>query len=104
MQTCNCPMMTKGELNALVQSDDGARREEAIAYLVSMLTSGDAAERRHCYELFGDGVAAALFRPCLNYGSLARGFTDPLVDIVVRTVETWAALRREDSREQAEVP
>jgi hypothetical protein len=96
-------MMTKGELNALVQSDDSAEREEAIAYLVSPLTSTDAADRRHGYELFGDGVAATLFRSCLNYGSLASGLTDPLVDIVARTVETWAASRKEEPRGPAEV-
>lgn len=97
-------MITKAELNALVQSDDSAKREEAIAYLVSLLTSTDAAERRHGYELFGDGVAAALFRSCLNYGSLASGFTDPLVDIVVRTVEAWAASGEAGRRGPAEVP
>jgi hypothetical protein len=97
-------MMTEGELNALVQSDDGAKREEAIVYLVSLLTSTDAAERRHGYALFGDGVAATLFRSCLNYGSLASGFTDPLVDIVVRTVENWAASREDERHSRAEVP
>lgn len=90
MLSCSCPVMTKDEVNALVQSEDSARREEAIAYLVRLLTSTDVADRRHGYELFGDGVAAALFRSCLNYGSLAGGFTDPLVQIVVRTVEAWA--------------
>jgi len=95
--------MTRGELSALVQSDDGAKREEAIAYLVSLLTSADAAERRHGYELFGDGVAATLFGSCLNYGSLASGLTDPLVDIVARTVEAWAASRKEEPGGPAEV-
>jgi hypothetical protein len=97
-------MMTKGELNALVQSDDGVKREQAIAYLVSLLTSADATERRHGYEFFGDGVAAALFRSCLNYGSLASGFTDPLVEIVVRTVEPWAATREANRRDPTGVP
>jgi len=104
MLTCNCPMMTKGELNALVQSDDDAKREEAIAYLVSLLTSTDASERRRGYELFGDGVAAALFRSCLDYGSLAGGFTDPLVAIVMRAVETWAASREARGCDPSEAP
>jgi hypothetical protein len=93
MLSCNCQMMTKSELDALFQSDDAARREEAIGYVVGLLTSMDAAERRHGYELFGEGVADALFRSCLNYGSLTGGFTDPLVAIVKRTVEAWAASR-----------
>ena len=104
MPTCNCPMMTRGELGALVQSDDGAKREEAIAHLVSLLTSTDAAKRRHGYELFGDGVAGTLFSSCLNYGSLASGLTDPLVDIVARTVETWAASHKEEPHDPAKVP
>jgi len=90
MVSCNCQMVTKDELKALVQSEDAADREQAIGYLVSLLTSANSADRRRGYELFGEGIAAALFRSCLNYGSLAGGFTDPLVAIVRRTVEAWA--------------
>ena len=93
MSACNCQMITKGELNALFQSEDTARREEAIGYIVGLLTSADTAERRHGYELFGEGVADGLFCSCLDYGSLTGGFADPLVAIVMRTVETWAAYR-----------
>lgn len=91
MLECNCRVMTTGELNALVQSDDAAKRDEAIGHLVSLLTSTNEDDRRHGYELFGDGLAATLFSSCLNYGSLTSGFTDPLVEIVMRTVEAWAA-------------
>jgi hypothetical protein len=39
---------------------------------------------------FEEGLKEALFCSCLNYGSLAGGFTDPLIEIVMRTVEFWA--------------
>jgi hypothetical protein len=104
MLECNCRMMTTGELKALVQSDDAAKREEAIGHLVSLLTSTNGIERRRGYELFGDGVAATLFHSCLNYGSLTSGFTDPLVEIVVRTVEAWAASSEAERHDPASVP
>lgn len=105
MPSCNCQMMTKGELNALFQSEDAAGREQAICYIVGLLTSADMAERRQGYELFGEGVADALFRSCLNYGSLAGGFIDPLVAIVMRAVETWAASPEGiEPRSSAELP
>ena len=93
MVSCNCQMITTDELRALAQSEESAEREEAIGFLVRLLTSPDEAARRRGYEFFKEGLGEALFRSCLNYGSLAGGFTDPLVEIVMRTVEFWAASR-----------
>lgn len=90
MNSCDCQMMTKDELQALVRSDRPDLRERAVAHLASLLTSRDEETRRHGYELFREGLADALFCSCLNYGSLAGGFTNPLVDIVTRAVEFWA--------------
>ena len=94
INSCDCQMLTKDELQALVRSDQPDLRERAVARLVSLLTSHDEATRRHGYELFREGIADALFCSCLDYGSLASGFTDPLVDIVTRAVEFWAASSR----------
>ena len=90
MNPCDCQMMTKDELQALVRSDRPDLRERAVAHLADLLTSRDEETRRHGYELFREGLANALFCSCLDYGSLAGGFTNPLVEIVTRTVEFWA--------------
>lgn len=93
MDACDCQMMTRDELKALVRSDQSAEREQAVGFLVSLLTSADEDTRRRGYELFKEGLSEALFCSCLNYGLLTGGFTDPLVDIVMRAVEFWAASR-----------
>lgn len=90
MDACNCQLMTRDELKALMRSDQSAEREEAVGYLVSVLTSRDEHTRSRGYELFKEGLSEALFCSCLNYGCLVGGFTDPLVDIVMRAVEFWA--------------
>ncbi len=90
MNECNCQMMTSDEVSALVRSDRSAERDQAVDCLVRLLTSTDEGERRRGYEFFAEGLAETLFCSCLNYGSLARGSTDPLVEIVTRTVEFWA--------------
>jgi hypothetical protein len=94
MESCDCQMITRDELKALVRSDHADEREQAIGFLVDLLTSADEDTRRRGYEFFEEGLKEALFCSCLNYGSLAGGFTDPLVDIVVRAVEFWAASPR----------
>jgi hypothetical protein len=91
MNSCNCQMMIKDELQALVRSDRPDLRERAVAHLASLLTSPEEATRRYGYELFREGIADVLFCSCLDYGSLASGFADPLVDIVTRAIEFWAA-------------
>ncbi len=90
MSECNCQMMTRDEVSALVQPGRSAERDQAVDRLVRLLTSTDEGERRRGYEFFAEGLAETLFCSCLNYGSLAGGFTDPLVQIVTRTVESWA--------------
>jgi hypothetical protein len=45
MDSCNCPIVTSAELKALLQSDEFERKEQAIAYLVDLLTSRDAQTR-----------------------------------------------------------
>lgn len=83
--------LTRERLQVLVRSEKPEEREEAITHVVSLLISPDAHSRRCGYELFKEAVSEALFRSCLDYGSLAGGFTEPLVEIVTRTVECWAA-------------
>ena len=90
MNSCDCQTMAKDELQALVRSDRPDLRERAVAHLASLLTSREEGRRRHGYELFREGIADALFCSCLDYGSLAGGFTNPLVEIVTHTVEFWA--------------
>ncbi len=82
--------MTANELKSLLHSDRAEEVEQAVEYLVTSLTSGDEKIRRHGYELLEDGFKEALYRSCLNYGSLAGGFTQPLMTVVMRTVEFWA--------------
>lgn len=91
MNNCDCQMMTRDELKALVHPDQAEEREQAVGFLVGLLTSTDQKERLRGYELFREGLSEALYCSCLNYGSLAGGFTDPLLDIVTRAVEFWAA-------------
>jgi hypothetical protein len=91
MSECNCPLMTRDELKALVRSERSDQREQAVAHLAGLLTSRDEETRHHGYELFREGLADALFCSCLNYGSLAEGFTNPMVEIVTRAIESWAA-------------
>jgi hypothetical protein len=90
MHACN-PQLIKDELQSLVRSERKEEREAAVAHVVRLLTSADAEVRRQGYALFREGIAETLFCSCLNYGSLAGGFTEPLIDIVTRTVEFWAA-------------
>jgi hypothetical protein len=94
MERCDCQMITQDELKALVRSDNSDDREQAVGFLVDLLTSTDEDTRRRGYESSEEGLKEALFCSCLNYGSLTGGFTDPLVDIVVRAVEFWAASSR----------
>jgi hypothetical protein len=91
MEASDCQMMTRDELKALVRSERSDDREQAVRTLVNLLTSSDANVRGRGYELFREGLAEVLFRSCLNYGSLAGGFTDPLVDVLSCAVEFWAA-------------
>jgi hypothetical protein len=90
MTRCDC-QLGREELDALVRSEKPEEREAAIAHVVHLLTSADPDTRRQGYALFEEGISEALFCSCLNYGSLASGFTEPLVDILVRAVEFWAA-------------
>jgi hypothetical protein len=94
MTAYNCRVMTKDELRALVCSEQPAEREEAVRFLVALLTATDDDARCRGYEFFREGLSEALFHSCLNYGSLAGGFTDPLVDTVTRAIEFWAAGRK----------
>jgi hypothetical protein len=91
MNGCECQRLTQDELKALVCSDQSEGREQAVGLLVRLLTSSDERERLRGYELFRESLSEVLFCSCLNYGSLAGGFTGPLLDIVTRTVELWAA-------------
>jgi hypothetical protein len=90
MDVCNNPI-TRDEFTALIRSDQVVERERAIAWLACLLTSGDKEARCCGYDLFRDGLQEALYRACLNYGSLAGSFTEPLVEIVRRAVECWAS-------------
>ena len=90
MDDCNCPLVTTAELKALLNSENAQEKEQAIACLLALLTSRDERARARGYELFEEGINDALFCSCLNYRSLVRGFTHPLLQVVTRAVETWA--------------
>ncbi len=85
--------MTADKLKTLLNSGRAEEIEQAVEYLVRLLTSRDEETRHRGYELFEEGVKEALYRSCLNYGSLAGGFTRPLMTVVTRTVEFWATQR-----------
>lgn len=85
--------MTADELKTLLNSGRSEESEQAVEYLVTLLTSYDENVRRHGYELLDEALKNALYQSCLNYGSLAGGFTQPLMAVVTRTVEFWATQR-----------
>jgi hypothetical protein len=91
MVPCNRRMSTAAELSALVQSDDAVKHEEAIDHLLSLLTSPNEVDRRRGHELRGSRRCDC--RSCLNYGFLASGFTDPLVDIVPSALTEYECRR-----------
>lgn len=82
--------MTADELKTLLYSERSEKIEQAIQYLVTLLTSSDEDIRRAGYDALEESFKEALYRSCLNYGSLAGGFTRSLMTAVTRTVETWA--------------
>ena len=82
--------MTTDELKTLLNSGRPEKIDEAIECLVTLLTSRDGPTRHRGYELFEEGLKEALYRSCLDYGSLAGGFTQPLMAVITRTVEFWA--------------
>lgn len=82
--------MTADELKTLLYSGRTEEIERAIEHLVTSLTSQDDGIRRAGYDALEESFKEALYRSCLNYGSLAGGFTRPLMTAVTRTVETWA--------------
>lgn len=41
--------------------------------------------------VFAEGINDALFCSCFNYGSLVGAFTHPLLDVMTRSLEIWAA-------------
>ncbi len=82
--------MTADELKTLLYSDKSEENQQAIEYLVKLLTSFDEKTRQDGYHILEETFKEALYRSCLNYGSLAGGFTQPLMTAVTRTVEYWA--------------
>lgn len=89
--------MISQKLTALLEPGHAEASEQAIDYLVAALTAGDEATRKQGYEMLDEALKEALYRSCLDYGSLAGGFTRPLLTVMMRTVEAWAA-RQQDSR------
>ena len=85
--------MTADELKTLLHSGRLEDVEQAVEYLVMSLTSYDKTTRRDGYELLEEAFKEALYRSCLNYGSLTGSFTQPLMTVVTRTVEFWATNR-----------
>lgn len=94
MDGCNCPIITREELRALLDSEEAEKKEQAIACLVDLLTSQDERMRARGYELFREGINNALFCSCFNYSGLVGGFTNPLLEVVAQSIEIWAAARR----------
>lgn len=84
------PLAAPERLHALLTGAEGGDRNAAITALVDMLSSQDGGLRRQGYRLFQDGLDEALFQSCLNYRSLVRGFTHPLVKVLEETIERWA--------------
>jgi hypothetical protein len=91
MDECDCQMVTTEELKLLLASDRPGEKERAAGYLVRLLTSAEKTERQRGCELFEEAINHALFCSCLDYRSLTAGFTHPLLGVVARTVESWAA-------------
>ncbi len=89
-------MLTSEALKALIASTAASDREQAVDGLVQLLTSPRSEERKRGCELFQEGLGEALFRSCLNYSALVGGVQHPLVDVLKRTVERWAAMRGGD--------
>ena len=83
-------MMTEDELKRLLNSDQAPDKEQAIQYLVGLLTSPDKEMRSREYEPFEEGLNEALYQSCLNYSSLVGGFTHPLVTVLTRSVQAWS--------------
>ncbi len=81
--------MTADELKTLLYSGRAEEIEHAIEHLVTLLTSLDEDARQIGYDALEESFKEALYRSCLNYGSLAGGFTQPLMTAVTRSVETW---------------
>lgn len=102
MDHCDCPLVTSDELKALLDSDDAERNEQAVAHLVKLLTSQDEQARARGYQLFEEGIADALFCSCLNYRALVGGFTHPLLKVVRKSVETWAASKKDSPESVAD--
>jgi hypothetical protein len=96
MEECTCAIVAKEELRRLLQSDDPGRKDEAVAYLVGLLTSHDEPTRARGYELLEEGINDALFCSCFNYGSLVGGFTHSFLTVVMRAVEQDTLLGRAD--------
>jgi hypothetical protein len=91
MDSCDCRTVSMEQLKVLLESDRPEETEQAVAHLVRLLTSDDKDDRDRGYHLFRQGLEQALFRSCLNYGSLVRSFTHPLVNVLARTTESWAS-------------
>ena len=97
MDSCNCPIVTKEELRALLNAAEPAGKTRVAAYLVDLLTSREKAARARGYELFKEGIHDALLCSCFNYGGLVGGMTHPLFTVLADSIERWAtALDREE--------
>ena len=89
------PPVAREALHALLPGEGGDERSAAIAALVDMLSSQDVRLREEGYCLFQGALDEALFQSCLNYRSLVRGFTHPLVSVLAATIERWASVAEE---------
>jgi len=77
--------------------DDEADAHESAIRLGQLLSSRDNVMRRQGYVLFRELLEDALYRSCLNYSGLVRGFTHPVLDAVARAIENWAAAYRAET-------
>lgn len=91
MNDCDCQMAPAEQLKNMLSLDRPKEKEQAIAYLVGLLTSEDRMDRNHGYQLFHEGIDEALFCSCLDYGSLVGSSTNPLLEVLARAIELWAA-------------
>ncbi len=89
------------DLKSLLLSERSGDSEKAIGTLVGLLSSRIEEKRARGYALYREALEEALYRSCLNYRSLVRGFTHPLLSVMEQAIETWAdAPRRKPSAEE----
>jgi hypothetical protein len=89
------------DLKSLLLSERSGDSEKAIGTLVGLLSSRIEEKRARGYALYREALEEALYRSCLNYRSLVRGFTHPLLSVMEQAIESWAdAPRRKASAEE----